>query len=867
MLSSPSRDDASPPHAPKRAGRGRIQAALLSLVVSLLAVTSVARAESGYDAWLRYERLDEKILKEQYTDFPAIVISLGDSEIIGTARDELVRGVRGMVGHTLRIESKLPKETAIVLATFQQAKKAFPSLDKLPTLADDGYWLKSIQAEGQNYVLVTAPNDRGVLYGVFALLRKVALAQSLAALNERQVPAAPLRMITHWDDLSGAVDRDTVQRSIFWNAGRATKDLNRVRDYARLLASIGINAISINDPDAGPRLTSPATRKELGKINAAMRPWGLQILIALNSTSSPAAPGNQQVRNRDQAESWNTHVSAIYADLPDLGGFVIDADWAAGESQADAVSARAAAINTIAAALKPHKGMVLCRTCVCGRSIDGDGQSPPEHAAHDPAKAAHELFQPLDGRLDDNVVLQIKHGPMDFQVREPPSPLLGSLEKTNSSIEFQLTQDHLGQQRHLCFLVPMWKQVLEFNMRAKEKEETPVKAIVAGKAFERPLGGFVAVCNARRVDNWLGHDLAMANLYGFGRLAWDPSLTGKSIAEEWTRLTFGHDPLVVGTVVDMLLKSWRVYESYTGPLGAGTLTDVAETHFGPGIESSTATGWAPWHSADDAGIGKDRTVASGSAFVGQYRRPITQRFESLQTCPDELLLFMHRVPYTHALKSGKTVIQHIYDAHYDGARDAARLAQQWQSLKGKVDDSRYEAVLQRLEYQAGHAELWRDAVCSWFLDKSGIADNEGRVGNYPNRFEAEAMQSEGYEPQNVKPWETASGGQCAQLVDPSGNGAVTLKFDGKAGWFDLNIRYFDESDGASKYRLLVAGQLVDKWTAGDKLPDNKPGGHTSTRHETRRVALRPGDEIRIEATADGAERAAIDYLEIDGTEK
>jgi alpha-glucuronidase len=359
----------------------------------------------------------------------------------------------------------------------------------------------------------------------------------------------------------------------------------------------------------------------------------------------------------------------------------------------------------------------------------------------------------------------------------------------------------------------------------------------------------------------------MANLYGFGRLAWDPNLANKEIAEEWTRLTFGHDPLVVGTVVDMLLKSWRIYESYTGPLGAGSLTDVANTRFGPGIGSTVNGGWTPWHNASEKGIGKDRTAATGTGFIAQYRPAVAQRFESLETCPDDLLLFMHNVPYTHALKSGKTVIQHIYDSHYDGARDAAGLAQQWESLKGKVDDQRYEAVLKRLTYQAGHAQLWRDAVCNWFLDKSGIADGEGRVGNYPNRFEAEAMQAEGYDPHNVKPWETASGGQCVECVGAENKGAVTLKFDGKAGWFDLKVRYFDENDGASQFKLLVAGQVVDEWKADNTLPDNQPNGHTSTRRVTRRVALRPGDEIRIEAVADGAERAAIDYLEIDTVAK
>jgi alpha-glucuronidase len=831
---------------------------VLALLLSLCGAVNV-HAETGHDAWLRYQPVDAKAAADHYSKFPAMVVALGDSDMVASARDELIRGVRGMLGHTMRSTPTLPKERSIVLGTYDKVKEVIPTLEKLPKLTEDGYWLKSIDADGQAYLVVTAPNERGVLYGTFALLRKMTLNQPIASLNERQSPAAPLRMISHWDRLDGSVGRNGAERSIFWNAGRATKDVERVRDYARLLAFVGINAISLNDPGAGPRLTAPAGRKELAALDAVLRPWGIRTFVALNSTSPP---GDER-----GVENWEQLAAAIYKDLPELGGFVVDADWAGGDSSSvDSAANRANAINAIAAAVKSHKGIVVCRTCVCGQPVDQDHQGEGKTAEHDPAKVAYELFQPLDGQLAENVVLQIKHGPMDFQVREPPSPLLGAMEKTNLSIEFQFTQDHLGQQRHLCFLVPMWKQSLEFNMRAKE-DATPVKQVVTGKTFGQPLGGFVAVSNVRRTDNWLGHDLAMANLYGFGRLAWDPNLTGKAIAEEWTRLTLGHDPLVVGTVVDMLLKSWRIYESYTGPLGAGTLTDVANGRYGPGIGATVNGGWKPWHNANEMGIGQDRTAATGTGFLAQYRPTVAQRFESLETCPDELLLFMHHVPYTHTLKSGKTVIQHIYDSHYDGAADAAALAQKWESLKGKFDTERHAAVLKRLNYQAGHAQLWRDAVCSWFLDKSGIADSAGRVGTYPNRYEAESMQADGYEAQNVKPWETASGGQCMECVGPEGKAAVTMKFDGKAGWFDLKVRYFDENDGASQFKLLVGGQVVDEWKADDSLPDNRPNGHTSTRRETRRVALRPGDEIRIEAVADGAERAAIDYLEIDAVPK
>jgi alpha-glucuronidase len=760
-----------------------------------------------------------------------------------------------MLGRTLRIESKLPKESAILLGTFEAVKKVAPSVEKMPQLGADGYWLKTIQLEGQGCLLIAAPNDRGVLYGVFAVLKKMALGHPISELDERDAPSAPLRMLNHRDGLDGTLDRGFGGQSIFWERGIVQKDLSRVSDYARLLSSIGINGITINTPAAGPRVMSAESLDELSRVADIVRPWGIRLYIAINSVTPPANASAEA----ETSDAWTPHVELIYAKIPDFGGFVREADWGPVDAAAMNASAHAIAINKIAAALKPHGGIILCRTCRCEIAVD------PDDPQQDLAKAAYDTFQSLDGLLDDNVVLQVKQGPMDFQVREPPSPLFGGLSKTNQIIELEVAQHFLGQQRHLCFLVPMWKEVLDFDMQAKESA-TPIKELVTGKTFGRPTGGFVAIVNVSRVENWFGHDLAMANLYGFGRLAWDPNLSSKAIAEEWTRLTFGHDPLVVGALMDMLLKSWRMYENYTGPLGAGSLTGLGDVQYGPDIESTAPRSWAPWHSADEKEIGKDRTAAKGSGFTAQYRKPIADRFESLDTCPETLLLFMHRVPYTHLLDSGKTVIQHIYDSHYQGARDAARLVQQWQSLQGHVDDERFDAILSRLQYQAGHAKVWRDAVCTWFLHKSGIADNEGRVGNYPNRFEAEGLTLEGYEPLNVTPWETASGGQCAQIADPSGKGNLSMKYEGKAGWFHLGVSYFDENDGAAKFRLLVADQLIGEWTADDTLPDSKPNGHTSTRYQTGRIALRPGDLIRVEAIADGGERSAIDYLEIEAAQ-
>jgi len=479
---------------------------------------------------------------------------------------------------------------------------------------------------------------------------------------------------------------------------------------------------------------------------------------------------------------------------------------------------------------------------------------------NDRARAAWDNFHELDGTFDDNVVLQIKHGPIDFQAREPVSPLFGALKATNQAIELQVTQEYTGQQRHACFLIPMWKQVLGFDLQTNGPN-TPVKALVSGATFRRPIGGYVAVSNVGLSPTWLGHDLAMANLYGYGRLAWNPDLTAAQIADEWTRQTFGHEPRVVKTITEILLDSWPAYERYTGPLGAQTMTDIVGPHFGPAVEASERNGWGQWHRADEKGIGMDRTVATGTGFIGQYAPPVAAVYESLNTCPDELVLFMHHVPYTHVLHSGKTVIQHIYDVHYEGAGEASGFFSKWRSLKGLVDDDRYNAVLKHLEYQAGHAVEWRDAINSWFLKTSGIPDEKGRAGHYPGRVEAESMTLKGYAPIDVTPWESASGGKGVQCAAP-GPCMVSATFNGTAGSYTIIVRYFDENDGASRFEVRVGDNTIDSWTADDMLPAKTPNGHSSTWRVIRKVPLSQGDVIQIAGLPDGEEGAAIDYIEI-----
>jgi alpha-glucuronidase len=317
----------------------------------------------------------------------------------------------------------------------------------------------------------------------------------------------------------------------------------------------------------------------------------------------------------------------------------------------------------------------------------------------------------------------------------------------------------------------------------------------------------------------------------------------------------------VETISGILLDSWPVYERYTGPLGAQTLTDIVGPHYGPAVEASERNGWGQWHRADEQGIGMDRTVATGTGFVGQYSPPVAAVYESLKTCPDELILFMHHVPYTHVLHSGKTVIQHIYDVHYQGADEAAGFVTKWRGLKGLIDDDRYSAVLRHLDYQSGHAIVWRDSINGWFLKTSGIPDEKGRAGNYPGRVEAEMMTLQGYTAMEVTPWETASGAKGVQCAAP-GPCAVSSTFNGTPGTYAIVVRYFDENDGASRFVARVNGTSIDSWTAADTFPTKTPNGHSSTRRVIANVPLASGSVVQIEGTPDREEGAAIDYVEI-----
>jgi alpha-glucuronidase len=704
-------------------------AVLWTAFLCAMALTPQVGAGTGAEAWLRYSALNPKTAK-RYERLPGKTVLLGDSLMLKSAQQELIQGVAQMLDKTLRAGVAKALENEIVLGTLAELHALTPALHPPEELSADGYWLKSAQIRGAESLVIAGSTDRGVLYGVFALLSKIARGENIAAIDEVQQPYAPIRWVNQWDNLDDRIERGYGGPSIFFADRKVRGDLTRAGQYARLLASIGINGCTINNVNAAPEILEDDFITQVSRIAEVFRPWGVQLSLSVDLSSPKVMGGLDTFDPLDPkvADWWRKKVDEIYRQIPDFGGFVVKADSEGRLGPSTYGRTPADAANVIARALKPHGGFVFYRAFVYNHHLDW------RNLKNDRAKAAYDNFHPLDGSFDDNVIIQIKNGPIDFQVREPASPLFAGLRHTNEAIELQITQEYTGQQRQLCFLVPMWKEALDFDMHS-DANATPVKDIVAGRVFHRPTGGFVGVANVGMDSNWLGSTMAMANLYGFGRLAWNPNLTAEKIVDEWTRLTFGSDPLVLKTINLLQLSSWHVYESYTGPLGAGTLTNILGNHYDPGPESSEENGWGQWHRADHQGIGMDRTVATGTGFIGQYPAEVQVLYESLARCPDNLLLFFHHVPYTYVLHSGKTVIQHVYDSHYDGADRARDFVSQWQALEGHVDEERYRDILKMLQYQAGEAVVWRDTICAWITRLSGIPDAKGRVGPFPQKSE------------------------------------------------------------------------------------------------------------------------------------
>lgn len=584
------------------------------------------------------------------------------------------------------------------------------------SLGQEGYLIKTDE-KGYSIEGVTA---RAVLYGTFRFINAFRLSSD-KNINIREIPQNPLRMLNHWDNMSGDIERGYSGNSFFFENSEIVIN-ERTYDYARVLCSVGYNGVVINNvnvKDAACDLINEKFIYKVKELSDIFASYGVKLYLSLNYAASIDYPSVDSADPMDPkvVKWWEEKMKYVYSVIPDFGGFLVKADsegrpgpFTYGRTQADGA-------NMLGRAIKPYGGIIIWRCFVYNCQQDW------RDLKTDRARSAYDYFSGLDGQFEDNVILQIKNGPMDFQVREPVSPLFGGLSRTNQMIEYQIAQEYTGQQRHVCYLIPWFKEVLEHETYAK-KDGSKVKDIVSGRAYGNSLAGMCAVTNTGNDENWTGHDLAAANLYGFGRLCFDTELSSEDIAVEWIKLTFNDNPKVVENVLKILMMSWPAYEKYNAPLGIGWMVSP-NMHYGPDPDGYEYSRWGTYHKADHLGIGVDRTD-KGTGYAMLYNEPLASIYNNPDECPDELKLFFHHMSYNYILRSGKTIIQHIYDTHFEGAEDVEIMVKLWNELKGLIDESAFERASNRFEHQRMHSKEWRDVINSYFYRKTLIKDEKGR---------------------------------------------------------------------------------------------------------------------------------------------
>lgn len=810
-------------------------------------------AENGIHGWLRYAPVscDKACLDA----LPASIVTseTNTSSPVYVAGQELQQGIRGIFNHSVPIShadcTGRDNAATVVIATVDTCSTEGILI---PDLEQDGFWLDTTGGA----IRLLGQNERGALYATLEYLSMLAQG-NFTPVAYATASHAPIRWVNEWDNMDGSIERGYAGASIFFKNGAVVEDLTRAKEYARLLASIRINGVIVNNVNANATLLTPRNVEGLGRIADVLRPYGVQVGISLNFASPQDLGGLRTFDPLDTSVTawWGTVTDRLYRRVPDLAGYLVKASSEGQPGPLTYNRTLAQGANVFARALQRHgEGVLMFRAFVYDHHMnESDWRA-------DRAKAAVDYFQPLDGEFEENVVVQIKYGPIDFQVREPASPLFANLYKTNTAIELQVTQEYLGQQCHLVYLPPLWKTVLDFDLRV-EHRISPVRDVISGKTFQRPLGGWTAVVNVGTNTTWLGSHLAMSNLYAYGRLAWNPLDDPVDILQDWIRLTFGFDQHVLSTITRMSMASWPAYENYTGNLGIQTLTDILYTHYGPNPASQDNNEWGQWTRADSQSIGMDRTVGNGTGYAGQYPAEVAEMYENIDSTPDDLLLWFHHVNYTHRLRSGKTVIQHFYDAHYAGAKTAHDFVAMWESLQDKIDPQRYEEVLARLVYQAGHSTVWRDAITNFYHNLSGIPDQGHRTGYI--RIEAESMTLTGYKVYTVDPFETASNATAIVTLSNSTTGTAMTELALASGMYDLAINYFDVYGGASNWTVYRNDGPIGQWTGiqdTGHIPSIYLDGHSATRVTFRGVHFQTGDVLTIAGEPDGIEPAPLDYI-------
>lgn len=604
---------------------------------------------------------------------------------------------------TGRAKVSAPKAGACVsmarleLTNYFKGRKAELVLDR--SMADnDGFRV----TEGRGGVTIAARRPAGLLYGAYEVLRRQQLGMPLATVSS---PVFGLRLLNHWDNLDGSIERGYAGKSVWkWEvmtntsttnrrqlSGAQAQLMDRIVMYARANASLGINGTVLNNVNASPQMLSAKYLQKVKWMADVLRPYGLKVFLSVNFASpmglgklSTADPLDPQV-----AAWWSGKAAEIYRLIPDFGGFLVKANSEGQPGPGDYHRSHADGANMLADALAPFGGTVVWRSFVYGAN----------HKGEDRVKQAVSEFKPCDGQFRSNVILQSKNGPLDFQPREPYAPIFDQMKRTPQMAELQITQEYLGQSRHLVYLAPMWTEFFSF-------------------VEPRKLLGIAGVANIGDDANWCGHHFSQANWYAFGRLAWNPQLSPEQIAREWLRLTFTDNSDFVDTMAGVMMRSREACVNYMMPLGLHHIFKF-DHHYGPepdGFKADYPLEWCPvyYHKADSLGVGFDRTAATGTNATGQYREPYASLYEHIETCPEEYLLWFHHVPWNHRMKNGHTLWQTLCMKYQEGVDEVDRTVVTWNRMRPYVDGRRWQEVAGRLDHQAANAREWRDVCLTYF---------------------------------------------------------------------------------------------------------------------------------------------------------
>jgi alpha-glucuronidase len=670
-----------------------------SLLLLLLAPWA-AQAEDGYELWLRYRPVEAPWL-QTYRASARELVTGGDSAVLRSAQAELTRALQGLLG-ARPAEARLPPgDGAIVFGTpSSSATVASLHLD-LSATGSEGYLIRTLISDRHRLIVIAANEDLGVLHGVFHFLRLLQTRQTIDHLDLTSAPRLRYRVLDHWDNLDGSIERGYAGTSL-WDWHKLPDYLSpRYTDYARACASIGINGAVLNNVNANALSLTPSYLQKAAALANVFRPYGVRVYLSARFSAPIEIGGLPTADPLDSAvrDWWRAKVAEIYRYIPDFGGFVVKANSEGQPGPQDYGRTHADGANLLAEALAGHDAIVMWRAFVYSQNQPADRVTQ-----------AYTEFTPLDGKFHDHVMLQIKNGPLDFQPREPFHPLFGAMPRTPLVLEVQLTKEYLGFATHLAYLGPMWQETLAADTFAHGPGST-IRTMIAGMA---------GVANIGSDRNWSGSQFDQANWYAFGRLAWNPALDSKSIAQEWVRMTFSNDAAFVTPVVALMMGSREAVVDYMTPLGLAHQMAFGH-HYGPGPWESDGprADWTPvyYNRADSEGIGFDRT-ATGSNAVAQYAPEIAAQFASVERTPEDLVLWFHHLPWDYRLPSGGVLWDELVRHYSRGVASVATMRQTWAALASYVDSERYQQVAAFLAIQQQEAQWWRDASIAYFQSLS-----------------------------------------------------------------------------------------------------------------------------------------------------